>query len=201
MRQNPPHLRITPLLRLKSQPRNHGVLCLGTQHILPTKEDGRMHSLLTALKAAAEPTRLRLMALCAQAELSVSDLTQLLAQSQPRISRHLKLLCEAGLLGRSREGTFAFFRLQNQGEHGALAAKLTALIPEQDPLFLQDKARLAELRQRQQAMAEAYFQQNAPRWDAIRRLHAPEAEIETALLTLLPRHFDRLIDIGTGTGQ
>ncbi|MDX1422000.1 MAG: metalloregulator ArsR/SmtB family transcription factor, partial [Kiloniellales bacterium] len=74
-----------------------------------------MQDLLTALKAVAEPTRLRLLALCAHADLTVSDLTQILGQSQPRISRHLKLLADAGLLDRIREGNWVYFRLAGRG--------------------------------------------------------------------------------------
>ena len=86
-----------------------------------------MQSLLTALRAVGESTRLRLLALCSRAELSVSDLTQILAQSQPGISRHLRLLCEAGLLERSREGTWAFYRLARSGRNFDLARALAAL--------------------------------------------------------------------------
>ena len=71
-----------------------------------------MGELLGALRAAAEPTRLRLLVLCARGELTVTELAQILGQSQPRVSRHLKLLCDAGLLDRSREGSWVFYRLE-----------------------------------------------------------------------------------------
>ena len=87
-------------------------------------------ALNTALKAAGEETRLRVLALLAEAELTVSDLTDILRQSQPRISRHLKLLVEAGLVERFREGTWAFFRL---AEHGGGADVARALIERLTP--------------------------------------------------------------------
>lgn len=89
-------------------------------------------AILTGLRAAAEPTRLRIVALCAESELTVSELTQILGQSQPRVSRHLKVLCEAGLLDRSREGTSAFFRLARNGDSAELARHLTALLTRED---------------------------------------------------------------------
>src|SRR3954462_9993678 len=101
-----------------------------------------MDFLLTALKAAAEPTRLRLLALCAHAELTVSELTQILGQSQPRVSRHLKLLCDAGLLDRFREGTWAFYRLAQRGAGADPSAGLLALLPSGDPELTLDLERL-----------------------------------------------------------
>src|ERR1700733_8938622 len=82
------------------------------------------------LKAAGEATRLRILALLAEAELTVSDLTEILRQSQPRLSRHLRLLAEAGLVERFREGSWAFFRL---GERGGTADIARALIGRLDP--------------------------------------------------------------------
>src|SRR5271169_2614305 len=105
----------------------------GTQYSLPasTTEPG-MDKLLAGLRAAAEPTRLRLLALCAHGELTVSELTQILGQSQPRVSRHLKLLCEAGLLERFREGTNTFYTLARQSEVAPLGQLLVDLVPDGD---------------------------------------------------------------------
>ena len=161
-----------------------------------------MDALLTALKAAAEPTRLRLLSLCAHGELSVTDLTQILGQSQPRVSRHLKLLCDAGLLDRFREGTFAFFRLAQRGAAAELARSLVDAIPPDDPALAGDLERLEAIRRARNEAATAYFRENAARWHVVRRLHAPEREVEEALLGLLPASGVRdLIDIGTGTGR
>src|SRR3954451_10397027 len=101
-----------------------------------------MGELLGALRAAAEPSRLRLLALCTRAELTVTELTQILGQSQPRVSRHLKLLCEAGLLERFREGAWAFYRLAQRGSAAPLAAHLVALLPANDPGLALDLERL-----------------------------------------------------------
>ncbi|MEQ9642226.1 MAG: metalloregulator ArsR/SmtB family transcription factor [Alphaproteobacteria bacterium] len=161
-----------------------------------------MESLLAGLRAAAEPTRLRLLALCAHSELTVTDLTHILRQSQPRISRHLKLLCEAGLLERNREGTRAFFRLASTGTGAALVRTLIDLIPEHDAGLARDLERLESIREARQRAATDYFRANAERWDEIRSLYVPEAEVEQGLRDVLGNGpFDLLLDIGTGTGR
>src|SRR5580693_8229373 len=101
-----------------------------------------MEHLLAALRAVAEPTRLRLIVLCARGELTVSDLTDILGQSQPRVSRHLKLLCEAGLLDRFREGTWVFYRLAERGRAAELARRICTTVPADDPTVALDDARL-----------------------------------------------------------
>src|SRR6266436_4981591 len=100
-----------------------------------------MENVLAGLRAAAEPTRLRLLALCARAELTVSELTTILGQSQPRVSRHLKLLCEAGLLDRLREGSWVFYRLSQRATASALARLLAGLVPDDDPIIGIDSSR------------------------------------------------------------
>jgi ArsR family transcriptional regulator len=161
-----------------------------------------MNQVLGALKAAAEPTRLRLLALCAEGELSVTDLTQILGQSQPRVSRHLKLLVEGGLLERYREGTFAFYGLASVGDMAAIAAQLVAMLPEDDSQRRLDRERLGAIRAARATAAQAYFDANAARWDEIRSLHAADTEVEAAVLALAgDRRIGDLLDIGTGTGR
>ncbi|HUN49577.1 MAG TPA: metalloregulator ArsR/SmtB family transcription factor [Candidatus Sulfotelmatobacter sp.] len=161
-----------------------------------------MDALLDGLRAAGEPTRLRLLALCAHGELTVSELTQILGQSQPRVSRHLKLLCEAGLLDRFREGTWAFYRLAEQGSCAHLARTLVDLVPDQDVTLARDLERLEAVKQVRAEAAAAYFRANAERWDQIRSLYVPEADVEAALLDLLgEQEIDEFLDIGTGTGR
>jgi ArsR family transcriptional regulator len=157
-----------------------------------------MEEVLAALRAVAEPTRLRLLAVCARGELTVSDLVQVLGQSQPRVSRHLKLLCDAGLLDRFREGNWVFYRLAA----APLAGLLAGLVPENDATAALDAERLGAIKRARVEAAAAYFRANAARWDEIRSLHVDEREVEAALVELLPDHGIRdLLDIGTGTGR
>ena len=160
-----------------------------------------MESLLIGLRAAAEPTRLRLLAVCARAELTVTELTQILGQSQPRVSRHLKLLCEAGLLERHREGIWAYFRLAAPAANGALARRLIEAVPAGDPTLALDLQRLETLMRDRATRAAAYFRRNAAQWDRLRSLHADEAEVERRLAALCPDRIGSLLDIGTGSGR
>ena len=161
-----------------------------------------MEALLNGLRAAGETTRLRILALCARGELTVTELTQILGQSQPRVSRHLKLLCDAGLLERLREGTWAFYRLAEEGACGELGRTLIALLPADDAALGQDLQRLQAVKRARADEANAYFRANASCWNEIRSLHVPEAEVEAALLALFAdRAIDSFLDIGTGTGR
>lgn len=176
-----------------------------------------MEQLLATLKAAAEPTRLRILAICAQAELTVSELTQVLGQSQPRVSRHLKLLCAAGLLSRHPEGAWVFYRLAD-GIHaegdipaasdearmpgGALTRLLVRLVPADDAVVQRDLARLEAVRQGRAGAAADYFRANAARWNQIRSLYVDDAEVEAALREILDAApLGDFLDIGTGTGR
>jgi ubiquinone/menaquinone biosynthesis C-methylase UbiE len=161
-----------------------------------------MEHLLAALRAVAEPTRLRLVLLCARGELTVSELTQILGQSQPRVSRHLKLLCDAGLLDRFREGNWVFYRLSRATSVGALARQLVAACGETDPTIVLDLQRLAAIKRQRSDLASAYFRDNAPHWHNIRSLYVDECEVEAALTEIIDAVRPRdLLDIGTGTGR
>jgi ubiquinone/menaquinone biosynthesis C-methylase UbiE/DNA-binding transcriptional ArsR family regulator len=161
-----------------------------------------VNGLLSGLRAAAESTRLRLLVLCAEGELTVSELTDILGQSQPRVSRHLKLLCDAGLLDRFREGTWVFYRLAQQAQAGELARLLVSLAPSSDATLALDRERLAAIKHQRAAQAMAYFGANAAQWDRIRSLYVTEREVEGALQKLLPTDGVRdLLDVGTGTGR
>jgi ubiquinone/menaquinone biosynthesis C-methylase UbiE/DNA-binding transcriptional ArsR family regulator len=159
--------------------------------------------LMTALRAAAEPTRLRLLALCADSQLTVSELTQILGQSQPRVSRHLKLLCEAGLLERVPEGTWAFYRVGDRLAGAPLVRALATLLPAGDPILARDNERLMAVKRARSDAAERYFRDNAAQWSAIRSLHIDEAQVEAAVLKMLDhgQPIGDLLDIGTGTGR
>ncbi|HJQ60771.1 MAG TPA: metalloregulator ArsR/SmtB family transcription factor [Vineibacter sp.] len=150
----------------------------------------------------AEETRLRILALAAHDQLTVSEFVDVLGQSQPRVSRHLKLLVEAGVLERIREGQWAYFRLaRNLGSSQALARDVIARLPANDALLAADQERFADLKRRRENRAIAYFRQNAARWDQLRALHVADGEIEAALLAQLPADAESLLDIGTGTGR
>src|ERR1051325_10541016 len=161
-----------------------------------------MGDLLAALRAVAEPTRLRLLVLCARGELTVSELAQILGQSQPRVSRHLKLLCEAGLLDRFREGSWVFYRLSSGSAAGAPSRHLVAACGKADETIALDLQRLAAIKRQRAELAAAYFSENAARWHHIRSLYIDETEVEAALSQVIEAAAPRdLLDIGTGTGR
>jgi ubiquinone/menaquinone biosynthesis C-methylase UbiE len=159
-------------------------------------------ALNTALKAAGEDTRLRVLALLAEAELTVSELTDILDQSQPRISRHLKLLAEARLVTRYREGTWAFYRMAETGKGADLARALLAQLDPADRIVKRDRERLGSVRAARAAVAQAYFRRHAAEWDRIRKLHVADEAVEEAIRdALADRPFRSLLDLGTGTGR
>ncbi len=160
-----------------------------------------MDSLLASLRAAAEPTRLRLLALAARGPFCVSEFTAILGQSQPRLSRHLRLLCEAGLLERAREGAHAWFQVPG-GVEGGLAQALLARLPEDDPVLAADRRQVARvLAERARIASESFARQGAD-WDEMRALGLPAADVAKTLLAVLPEgRLGRMIDIGTGTGS
>ena len=161
-----------------------------------------METLLSALRAAGEPTRLRILAILALGELTVSELTQVLLQSQPRISRHLKLLADAGLIVRYPEGSWVFYRLDESAQLGDLLAEIIASLPQGDHELQRDRERLAEVRAERAARAQAYFAANAAQWDSLRANHIPETAIEERMGELIGgRDIDLLVDLGTGTGR
>lgn len=159
-------------------------------------------TILQVLKTVGEATRLRIVSVLRHGELSVTDLTDVLAQSQPRISRHLKLLADAGVLTRHREGARVFFQLDTRH---AVAPVVSAILDEldpTDPIFVADYDRLSAVRERRHSAASEHFAEIASRWDQLRSLHAPEHDVDRAIITALGPRTDRtLIDLGTGTGR
>ncbi len=162
-----------------------------------------MESLLALLRAAGDPSRLRLLFLLANAELTVSEITEIMGQSQPRVSRHLRLLCDAGFLERMKEGAWVFYRATDRDDAGQLSRAFATLInPDRDLILKDDLKRLAQVREARARQAARYFAANAAQWEKIRALHVPETEVESSVLRLL-RHarLDQVLDAGTGTGR
>ncbi|MBV1690205.1 metalloregulator ArsR/SmtB family transcription factor [Novosphingobium sp. G106] len=162
------------------------------------------------LRALADPTRLRIMRLLAHMELAVGELAQVLGQSQPRVSRHIRILCDAGLAERRKEGSWVFLR-SGIGENrapplGAAAAKLLAAAERDDAAFAarcgEDRRHLAAIRAARETSAETYFARHAEDWDTLRLLHSPDEPVEAALAGALGQgSLGSLLDIGTGTGR
>ena len=170
-----------------------------------------MEHLLACLRAAAEPTRLRLLALAARGAFCVMEFTEVLGQSQPRLSRHLKLLCDCGLLDRVREGANVWFALPT-GEDGALARELVGRLPADDPVLEADRRQAARVLAERARVASESFRQKGADWDEMRALDLPAQAVESAILGLIPPGAEgrlpggyvpeaRLLDIGTGTGR
>jgi ubiquinone/menaquinone biosynthesis C-methylase UbiE len=155
--------------------------------------------LLDIFRALGDPTRLRIFALLRRMELSVGELAQVLGQSQPRVSRHVRILADAGLTTRRREGSWVFLALAEDPRNEPL---LAAIEQAAGDWVEEDAARLAAVRAERAAAAERYFAARAEEWDAIRSLYVPEQQVEAAMVAMLgSRPVGRLVDLGTGTGR
>lgn len=154
------------------------------------------------VKAVAESSRLRVLALISRGDLTVTDITEILGQSQPRVSRHLKLLMEAGLVDRYQEGSWAFFRISDDDKVREFVEAIVARVDPGDAQLERDMERLASVKQRRQQRASDYFSRNAASWDELRSLHVPEKAVETALLEVVGKQpIQSMLDLGTGTGR
>lgn len=161
-----------------------------------------MESLLAALKAAGEETRLRLLAVLKHGELTVTELTHILGQSQPRVSRHLKLLTEAGLVSRYPEGSWVFYRLSDQGRSGKMVNAVVSMMPDDDLILQRDYDRFLQVQSGRAEKAQDYFSANAANWETLRNLHIADSKIEAAMLELLgDGEVGTFIDFGTGSGR
>lgn len=164
-------------------------------------------TVLAGLRAAGENTRLRILSILAEGELTVSELCRILGQTQPRVSRHLKLLGDAQLLDRHSEGTSAFYGLTRREPGRTMVRAILALVDQGDQTTATDRQRLAAIRDERAEAAGRYFEQIAGRWDGVRSLHVADAEVERALVNAADRHridgapITSLLDIGTGTGR
>lgn len=154
------------------------------------------------MRALADPTRLRIVFLVRRLELSVGELVQILDQSQPRVSRHIRILDEAGLLERRKEGSWVFLRPSGLLTDGALASLLAEADVSQAKAFQRDLLRLDEVRNARTDMAAQYFAAHADEWDSLRSLHIADSEVEARLAQILhSAPLGRVLDVGTGTGR
>lgn len=164
--------------------------------------DSSFSPLLDMLRAAGEPTRLRILALLRQRDLSVGELVQVLGQSQPRLSHHLKTLASAGLVERLPEGSFVFYRAAGDVVGRTFLDSLFSQLPVNSAALERDRVQLAAVSQARAAHAEAYFSDVAETWDTVRALHYPNDLIEKSLLEIAgDGPFRRVVDFGTGTGR
>ena len=154
------------------------------------------------LRAAGEPSRLRIVALLDREELAVMELCQIMDQSQPRVSRHLRLLTASGLVERFPDGGWAFYRLASDPGRKAILDRVLSIVDEHDPSLARDRDRLAAVRAERAAKAQSYFERNAPLWDQLRSLYVSESDVEAAILAAAPEgRIEGLIDLGTGAGR
>jgi len=162
-----------------------------------------MNHTVQLLKALAEPTRLRIVALCrAGGDLAVSEFVRILGQSQPRVSRHLKLLTEAGALARIPEGSWVFYRIDDTGPAAVIVKALIDNIHDDDITFQRDRERLAGIKRERAKAADAFFSANARVWREIRDMHVDQKEVNKVLMRLFgDRPKGSFLDIGTGTGD
>jgi ubiquinone/menaquinone biosynthesis C-methylase UbiE len=154
-------------------------------------------------QALADPTRLRIVVLLRLMELSVGELAQVLGQSQPRVSRHLKILADAGVLERRKEGSWVFLTLAAPERVEPMFALIDSWADSAtEALFAADAARIETIRAERAEAANRYFAGHAEVWDQIRSLHVAESEVERAIDEALgKRPLGCLVDIGTGTGR
>jgi ubiquinone/menaquinone biosynthesis C-methylase UbiE len=161
-----------------------------------------MEELLVGLRAIAESTRVRLLFILSHGEFNVSELTQILGQSQPRVSRHLKLMVEAGMVSRHKEGNWVLFRLREEGLGGALSRAIVDMLPAHDEALVRDLARLDAVKRQRAEVAAEYFRANAENWEKLRSLHVHEEDVEHAMQAIVGQQgIKTLIDLGTGTGR
>ena len=158
--------------------------------------------LVEQLKAAGESTRARVLALLEHGELSVGELAQILGQSQPRLSRHMKFLTSVGLVERMPEGAWVFYRLAPDGPARQLCEAILSQLDRKDSIITRDLMQLEDVRHTRREEAQHFFEQAAHEWDAIRALHYPEADIEAAIVEMAGQtRLGRVVDVGTGTGR
>lgn len=161
-----------------------------------------MDKIVDIVRAIGEPTRLRILALLAQGEMAAGEMSTVLNQSQPRVSRHLKLLTEAGLIERRPEGAWVFFSLSDAGVAGPITAAILGQLPQHDFVLTRDLERLGQVQAQRELQAQAYFESAAIEWETLRKLHQPDQAVEHEMgKAVADQHFGFHIDLGSGTGR
>ncbi|MBT8143266.1 MAG: metalloregulator ArsR/SmtB family transcription factor [Gammaproteobacteria bacterium] len=161
-----------------------------------------LQQIIDALRAAAEPTRLRLLAICSEGELTVSEITHIVNQSQPRVSRHLKLLCNAGLLDRFREGHFVLYRAAPRGDTANLVDHILGMVDPQDEQMDVDRHRMEKIKAERARRAADFLRFNSEDWARLREADVADSEINRIIVDMIDTSdVGDLIDIGTGTGR
>jgi ArsR family transcriptional regulator len=161
-----------------------------------------LDQMLRALRAAAEPTRLRLLAILACGELTVGEITRITGQSQPRVSRHLKLLCDAGLLVRFREHSWVFYRVPPKGPQAELAHRVLDSLSPDDPVLCLDIERTEEIKNERAEIASGYLDDLREQWSGPDDVAADDSAVtETIFDILADQEIGDLLDIGTGTAR
>ena len=169
----------------------------------PLEASKGLEPVVAALRAIGEPTRLRVLALLAEGELAVGEIALALGQSQPRVSRHLKLMTEAGVIERAPEGAWVFYRLpMRAGAERKLVESALGGLDKDDLVIARDRERLGSIRADREAAAAAYFEANAADWERVRALHLPDADVDRHILEVAgPGPFDLMVDVGVGVGR
>ncbi|HBA88778.1 MAG TPA: ArsR family transcriptional regulator [Geobacter sp.] len=155
--------------------------------------------MLDLLKALADPCRLRLVAVLLRAEFTVQELTQILAMGQSRISRHLKILTEAGVLSVKRQGTWSYYRVGDGNDFFRAIRPAVERELERLPERRDDLAAVALALEARRKRSLEFFDQHARSWDVLSRTLLPVPEYQERLLALVPS-VDTLLEIGVGTG-
>ena len=160
-------------------------------------------ALATRFQALADPSRLRILALLRAMELAVGEIAQVLGQSQPRVSHHVRVLDEARLIERRKEGSWVYLGLAAAAAPDALFALADQwLDPATQAQFASDAQRLDAIRAERAEAARRYFEAHAATWDSVRSLHVAECEVEAAIADAMAGEpLGELLDIGTGTGR
>lgn len=161
-----------------------------------------MDQVVEITRAIGEPTRLRILVLLSHGEMAAGEMSVVLNQSQPRVSRHLKLLVEAGLIERRPEGAWVFFKLTSEGAPNRIITAILNEVSKTDFVILRDTERLAQVQAQREQQAQAYFESAAAEWETLRRLHQPDDEVEAALTQMVQdQQFAFHVDLGSGTGR